>query len=176
VGGAFTGLPGIIERRIGRKVVGFGADVQSKKDRKIGEVLTHVQYQDLLKYGMIPEFIGRLPVVSTLSELGEEDLVTILTEPRNALIRQYQKLFEMEGVELRFTEAALLAVARKAIQMETGARGLRSILEDLMLDLLYELPSKSAEVAECVIDEGVLTGEADPVYIYREDVPRLRAG
>jgi len=175
-GGAFTGLTPIIERRIGRKVLGFGAKVQSKKDRRIGEILSHVQYQDLLKYGLIPEFIGRLPVVSTLDELSEEELVTILTEPRNALVRQYQKLFEMDGVELRFTEEALHAVARKAIEMETGARGLRSILEENMLDLLYELPSKSSDVAECVIDEGVIAGEGEPLYVYREDVPRLHAG
>ena len=175
-GGAFTGLPTIIERRIGRKVLGFSANVQSKKDRKIGEILSHVQYQDLLKYGMIPEFVGRFPVVSTLGELSEDDLITILTGPRNALIRQYQKFFEMENVELRFSDAALGAVARKAIKTETGARGLRSILEEIMLDLLYELPSKSARVAECVIDEGVITGEGEPLYIYREDVPRLHAG
>lgn len=175
-GGAFTGLPPIIERRIGRKVLGFSADVISKKDRKIGEILSHVQYQDLLKYGMIPEFIGRLPVVSSLDELSEDELVTILTKPRNALVRQYQKLFEMDGVELRFTEEALHAISRRAVEMETGARGLRSILEENMLDLLYELPSKSADVAECVIDEGVITGEGEPLYIYREDVPRLHAG
>lgn len=175
-GGAFTGLPSLIERRIGRKVLGFSAAVQSKKDRRIGEILSHVQYQDLLKYGMIPEFIGRFPVVSTLGELSDDDLITILTEPRNALVRQYQKFFEMENVELRFTDAAFRAVARKALDMETGARGLRSILEEIMLDLLYELPSKSARVAECVIDEGVITGEGEPLYIYREDVPRLHAG
>jgi len=175
-GGAFTGLPPIIERRIGRKVLGFSADVKSKKDRRIGEVLSHVAYQDLLKYGMIPEFIGRFPIISTLDELGEEQLVTILTEPRNALVRQYQKLFEMEGVELRITEGALHAIARKAVKTETGARGLRSILEDLMLDLLYELPSKASEVSECLIDENVIAGASEPTYVYREDAPRLRAG
>jgi len=175
-GGAFTGLTKIIERRIGRKVLGFSADIQSKKERNIGEILSHVQYQDLLKYGMIPEFIGRLPVVSTLDELGEDELMTILTQPRNALIKQYKKLFEMEGVELRFTDAALRAISRKAIEMGTGARGLRSILEDIMLDLLYSLPSKSEEIAECVIDEGVITGEGEPLFIYREDLPRLHAG
>jgi ATP-dependent Clp protease ATP-binding subunit ClpX len=175
-GGAFTGLPKIIERRIGRKVLGFGAEVQSRKERKIGEVLTHVTYQDLLKYGMIPEFIGRLPIISTLEELGEGDLVCILTEPRNALIRQYQKLFEMEGVELRFTEAATQAIARKAIALETGARGLRSIVEESMLDLLYDLPTKSSDVSECLIDADFIEGKGEPLYIYREDVPRLHAG
>jgi ATP-dependent Clp protease ATP-binding subunit ClpX len=175
-GGAFTGLPAIIERRIGRKVLGFSADVKSKKERRIGEILSHVKYQDLLKYGMIPEFVGRMPVVSTLNELGEDELVTILTEPRNALVRQYQKLFEMEGVELRFTDSALRAVAHKATKTETGARGLRSILEDLMLNLLYELPSRASETSECIIDENVVTGGGEPVYTCREDVPRLSAG
>jgi len=175
-GGAFTGLPGIIERRIGRKVLGFGADVKSRTDRRIGEILSHVSYQDLLKYGMIPEFVGRHPVVSTLDELGEDQLVTILTEPRNALVRQYQKMFEMEGVELRFTDAALRAIARKAVKTETGARGLRSILEDLMLDLLYELPSRAPDVAECVIEEDVVNGQGQPVFVRREEARRVRAG
>jgi ATP-dependent Clp protease ATP-binding subunit ClpX len=175
-GGAFTGLPAIIERRIGRKVLGFSADVKSKRDRRIGEILSHVKYQDLLKYGMIPEFVGRMPVVSTLDELGEDELVTILTEPRNALVRQYQKLFEMEGVELRFSDAALQAIARRAVKTETGARGLRSILEDTMLNLLYELPSKANEVSECLIDENVIAGDGEPVYGYREEAPRLSAG
>jgi len=175
-GGAFTGLPAIIERRIGRKVLGFGADVKGRKDRSIGEILSHVKYQDLLKYGMIPEFVGRMPIVSTLQELGEEQLVSILTEPRNALVRQYQKLFEMEGVELRFSEAALRGIARRAAKTETGARGLRSILEETMLELLYELPSKAADCSECVIDDKVITGEGEPLYIFREDAPRLRAG
>jgi len=175
-GGAFTGLPAIIERRIGRKVLGFGADVKGKKERRIGEILSHVKYQDLLKYGMIPEFVGRLPVVSTLDELGEGELVRILTEPRNALVRQYQKLFEMEGVELRFADEALRAIARRAVKTETGARGLRSILEDTMLNLLYDLPSKASEVAECVIEENVINSAGEPLYVYREDAPRLRAG
>jgi len=175
-GGAFTGLPPIIERRIGRKVLGFNAEVKSKKDRRIGEILSHVIYQDLLKYGMIPEFIGRFPIISTLDELGEDELVAILTEPRNALVRQYQKLFEMEGVELRFTDGALRAIARKAVKTEMGARGLRSILEDIMLNQLYDLPSKASEVSECVIDEDVIAGEGEPAYVYREDVPKLRAG
>ena len=175
-GGAFTGLPAIIERRIGRKVLGFSADVKSKKNRQIGEVLSHVKYQDLLKYGMIPEFIGRFPVISTLDELGENELVTILTEPRNALVRQYQKLFEMEGVELRFTDPALHAIAAKASKTETGARGLRSILEDIMLNQLYELPSRASEVSECIIDDNVVNAEGEPVYTYREVEPRLSAG
>jgi len=175
-GGAFTGLPPIIERRIGRKVLGFSADIKSKKDRRIGEILSHVTYQDLLKYGMIPEFVGRFSMISTLDGLGEDELVAILTEPRNALVRQYQKLFEMEGVDLRFTDDALRAIARKAVKTEMGARGLRSILEDMMLNLLFELPSKANEISECVIDENVVASQGEPVYLYREDAPRLRAG
>ncbi len=175
-GGAFSGLPALIERRIGRKVLGFGADVKSRKERRVGEILSHVTYQDLLKYGMIPEFVGRFPIISTLDELGEDQLVAILTEPRNALVRQYQKLFEMEGVELRLTDKALRAIAQKAVKTETGARGLRSIIEDLMLDLLYELPTRAPDVSECIIDETVILGESEPVFVPREDEPRLRAG
>src|SRR5690554_4269055 len=139
-GGAFEGIDKIIENRIGKKSIGFEAEIKSKEQRDVGEILTHLMPEDLLKYGMIPEFIGRLPVIVTLSALDEKALVKILKEPKNALVKQYQKLFEMDGVELEFTEEALRAIARKAMERKTGARGLRSIIENLLLDVMYELP------------------------------------
>jgi len=168
-GGAFSGLDRVIERRISQRVMGFGAEVVSKKERNVGEILTHVSFEDLLKFGFIPEFIGRFPVVTTLDKLDKEDLVRILTEPKNAIVKQYQKYFDLEGVELHFTEEALRSVAEQAIEMETGARGLRASLEELMLDILYDLPSRSAEVSECRIDEDVVCGHKEPIYILRED-------
>src|SRR5690554_1551540 len=139
-GGAFDGLEKIIERRIGQKGIGFGADVKTREEKPIGELLRQIMPEDLLKYGLIPEFIGRLPVVVALDALDEDALVRILVEPRNALVKQYQKFFEMDGVELEFTEEALRAIARKAMERKTGARGLRSIIENLLLDVMYELP------------------------------------
>jgi ATP-dependent Clp protease ATP-binding subunit ClpX len=161
-GGAFVGLEGIIERRIGVKGLGFAADIQNKNDRKTGEMMRDVQAEDLLHFGLIPEFIGRLPVVATLEELDKEALIAILTQPKNALVKQYQKLFEFEDVALQFTEAALAAVARKALKQKSGARGLRAILEHAMLDLMYELPSRD-DVEECVIGEEVIEQGAKPV-------------
>jgi len=161
-GGAFVGLEGIIERRIGVKGLGFAADIQNKRDRKKGEMLREVHSEDLLHFGLIPEFIGRLPVIATLEELDEEALVAILTEPKNALVKQYEKLFEFEDVALRFTEGALRAVARKALKQKSGARGLRAILENAMLDLMYELPSRD-DVEECVVGEEVIEQGAKPV-------------
>ena len=161
-GGAFVGLEGIIERRVGVKGLGFAADIQNRRSRKKGEMLREVQAEDLLHFGLIPEFIGRLPVVATLEELDEKTLISILTEPKNALVKQYQKLFAFEGVDLRFTEAALGAVARKALAQKSGARGLRAILEHAMMDLMYELPSRS-DVAECVVGVEVIEQGAEPV-------------
>jgi ATP-dependent Clp protease ATP-binding subunit ClpX len=161
-GGAFVGLEGIIERRIGVKGLGFAADIQEKKDRKKGEMMRDVQAEDLLHFGLIPEFIGRLPVVATLEELDEEALIAILTQPKNALVKQYQKLFEFEDVSLQFTDGALTAVARGALKQKSGARGLRAILEHAMLDLMYELPSRD-DVEECVVGEEVIEQGAKPV-------------
>jgi len=161
-GGAFVGLEGIVERRTGVKGLGFAADIQNKSDRRKGEILSQVQAEDLLHFGLIPEFIGRLPVVATLEELDEEALIAILTQPKNALVKQYQKLFEFEDVALQFTEAALAAVARKAVKQKSGARGLRAILEHAMLDLMFELPSRD-DVEECVVGEEVIEQGAKPV-------------
>jgi ATP-dependent Clp protease ATP-binding subunit ClpX len=161
-GGAFVGLEGIIERRIGVKGLGFAADIREKKDRKKGEMMRDVQAEDLLHFGLIPEFIGRLPVVATLEELDQEALIAILTQPKNALVKQYQKLFEFEDVSLQFTDGALAAVARGALKQKSGARGLRAILEHAMLDLMYELPSRD-DVEECVVGEEVIEQGAKPV-------------
>jgi ATP-dependent Clp protease ATP-binding subunit ClpX len=161
-GGAFVGLESIIERRIGVKGLGFAADIQNKRDRKKGELMREVQAEDLLHFGLIPEFIGRLPVVATLEELDEAALIEILTQPKNALVKQYQKLFEFEDVSLQFTEGALRAVARKALAQKSGARGLRAILENAMLELMYELPSRD-DVEECVVGEEVIEQGAKPV-------------
>jgi ATP-dependent Clp protease ATP-binding subunit ClpX len=166
-GGAFVGLENIIEQRVGRKSIGFGADIKGKKEKKIGEILAEVQPEDLLKFGMIPEFVGRLPVIATLEELDEEALMRILTEPRNALIKQYRKLFEMDGVSLSFTDGALSAIAKLALKRATGARGLRAILENAMLEIMYELPSRK-NVKEVVLTEEVLTRRAPPVLLYAE--------
>src|SRR5512139_3695559 len=167
-GGAFVGLDGIIERRIGVKGIGFGAEIQTKKERKIGEVLREVQTEDLLRFGMIPEFIGRLPVVATLDELDEDALISILTEPKNALVKQYQRLFEFEDVRLRFAEGALRAVARQALQRRAGARGLRAILENAMLDLMYEIPSRD-DIEEVVVGEEVIEQGADPMLVLKRE-------
>jgi ATP-dependent Clp protease ATP-binding subunit ClpX len=166
-GGAFHGLEDIILRRIGRSSIGFGANVKSSKDMKIGEILKQAQPQDLLKYGLIPEFIGRLPVIVTLHELTEDDLMRVLTEPKNALVRQYGKMFEIENVKLSFSDGALRAVAREALRRNSGARGLRSILESVMLDIMYEIPSQN-NVREIVINEEVITGREQPLVVYEK--------
>ena len=166
--GAFIGLEEIIERRIGRKVMGFGAEIQGVEERRRdGVVLAAVQPEDLLKYGLIPEFIGRLPVIGVLEDLDEDSLVRILTEPKNALVKQYNKLFEFEGVTLRFTDDSLTAVAKEALKRKTGARGLRSILEDVMLETMYELPSQT-DIKECVITEGVILSRERPILVYEK--------
>jgi ATP-dependent Clp protease ATP-binding subunit ClpX len=168
VGGAFNGLERIIEQRVSSKAMGFGAEIVSRKDRDVGRLLQQVTYQDLLKFGFIPEFIGRLPVVSTLDRLGEKEMVQILVEPRNAIVKQYKRFFEMEGVELTFTPEALKTVAKRAMAMETGARGLRSILEGVMLDIMYDLPNRSAEISEVRITADTIESKAEPEYIERE--------
>ena len=166
-GGAFVGLEKTIEERIGKKVVGFGAEPKNVHGKKIEDILKQIQPQDLIKYGLIPEFVGRLPVIATLEELSESALIRILTEPKNAIIKQYQKLLSFDGVKLKFTDTALTAIAKEAIRRKTGARGLRAILEDVMLDLMYEIPSQS-NVKECLITEEVITKREKPLLIYEE--------
>ncbi|MEJ2672439.1 MAG: AAA family ATPase, partial [Deltaproteobacteria bacterium] len=165
-GGAFNGLEDIIGARIGRKSMGFGADIQSRAQRPLGEILVQVQPQDLLKFGLIPEFVGRLPVLATLDELNEEALVRILKEPKNALVKQYQKLLELDRVSLKFTDGALEAVAQEALKRKSGARGLRAILERAMLDLMYDLPSLK-DVQGCLINEDFIIKHAAPILTYR---------
>jgi ATP-dependent Clp protease ATP-binding subunit ClpX len=166
-GGAFAGLEKIISGRGKGSSIGFGASVKDPEDRRTGEVLREVEPDDLMKFGLIPEFIGRLPVLATLEDLDEATLVKILTEPKNALIKQYQRLFEMENVSLTFTEEALFSVAKKAIARKTGARGLRSILEGILLDTMYELPNMQG-VEEVVINGEVVEERATPLLIYSE--------
>ena len=166
-GGAFAGLDRIIAQRGKGSAMGFGADVKSDDDHRIGDLLEALEPEDLLKFGLIPEFVGRLPVIATLRDLDEDALITILTEPKNALVKQYQRLFEMESVSLTFTEEALSAIAQKAIERKTGARGLRSILEDVLLDPMFDLPGAEG-VQEIVVNDEVISGETTPLYIYAE--------
>ncbi len=161
-GGSFAHLEDIVKKRISKKSMGFGADAQSQNEMSIGEILSHVETEDLLKYGFIPEFIGRFPVLTTLHGLCEEDLIQVLTEPKNALVKQYQKLFKMENVSLEFTDEALCEVAKRAIKKGTGARALRSILETVMLDIMYDIPSQD-EITHCLITGAVVRGEAIPI-------------
>jgi ATP-dependent Clp protease ATP-binding subunit ClpX len=166
-GGAFHGLDDLILQRTGHKVVGFNAESKKKDERRIGEVLAQVQPEDLLKFGLIPEFIGRLPAIGVLDDLSEADLVRILLEPRNALIKQYRKIFELEGVELVFTDAAIRAVAKKAMQRQSGARGLRAIMEEMMLNIMYDLPSQE-NIKQCLIGEEVILGTEEPTLIFEK--------
>jgi len=176
VGGAFAGLEKIINQRSTKGGIGFSAEVKSKDDkRNVGEILCDVEPEDLIKYGLIPEFVGRLPVVATLEELDEEALISILTEPRNALTKQYAKLFKMEGVQIEFREEALRAIARKAMERKTGARGLRTILENVLLDTMYELPSLE-NVQKVVVDERAIAGESAPYLLYDAPEQGQRAG
>ena len=173
-GGAFAGLDRVILDRSDKSGIGFGAEVKSESDRgSIGDTLRSVEPEDLVRYGLIPEFVGRLPVVSTLSELDNDALIRILTEPKNSLTKQYTKLFEMEGVEVDFREDALRAIADKATERKTGARGLRSILEAVLLDTMYELPA-SESVSKVVIDESAIKGDSEPMLIY-EHVDKAKA-
>ena len=173
-GGAFDGLAKIIESRSSKNSgIGFGADVKSKDEKKqVGEILREVEPEDLIHYGLIPEFVGRLPIVATLDELDEVQLVQILTEPKNALTKQYKRLFDMEGCEIEFREDALRAVAKKATERKTGARGLRSIVEHVLLDTMYDLPSME-NVVKVVVDDTVINGESDPLVIYEGDKQRV---
>jgi len=164
-GGAFVGLENVIKSRTGTKSIGFGARVVGKSKKKLGEILAQVQAEDLLRFGLIPELVGRLPVVATMEELDEKDLVRILKEPRNALTKQYERLFEFDNIRLRFTEGALTAIAHEAIKRKSGARGLRTVMENAMLDIMYELPSKE-NVRECVISEQVILNGDYPVVLY----------
>ncbi|MGB3987111.1 MAG: AAA family ATPase, partial [Bacillota bacterium] len=166
-GGAFDGLDKIINNRIGRSILGFGAEVKPKVNMNIGDTLRQVMPEDLLKYGLIPEFIGRLPVVVVLDALDEDALVRILTEPRNALAKQFKKMFELDGVELEITDEALKAVARKAIALNTGARGLRSIMERTMLDIMYEIPSRQ-DVKKVLVTEETINEKAKPQIVFHD--------
>jgi len=167
-GGAFVGLDQIVERRTGQHTLGFGAEIPSKKDKRVGELLAQVQPEDLLKAGLIPEFVGRLPIIATLHELNEDALVDILTRPKNALLKQYQRLFEMDGVKLTFTEGALRAVAREAINRRSGARGLRAIMEATMLDTMYDVPSRR-DIKEVVVNEDVVLRGESPLLVYEKE-------
>tara|TARA_R110001592_G_scaffold191405_2_gene437610 strand:- start:9415 stop:10701 length:1287 start_codon:yes stop_codon:yes gene_type:complete len=174
-GGAFAGLDKVISDRSEKSGIGFGATVKSKESsRKVGDTLKNVETEDLVKYGLIPEFVGRLPVIATLNELDEDALMQILTEPKNSLSKQYQKLFEMEGVEIDFRDEALRGVAKKAMERKTGARGLRSILENVLLDTMYHIPSDKG-VSKIVIDEACINGESDPIKIYENSEKTAKA-
>jgi ATP-dependent Clp protease ATP-binding subunit ClpX len=166
-GGTFNGLDEIIQSRLGGKVMGFGADIQSRKQRNIGEILRMVQPEDLLKFGLIPEFVGRLPVIGTLDELNEACLVKILTEPKNALVKQFRKLLEFENVTLRFTDSALRAIAKKSLERKSGARGLRAIMEETMLDVMYDIPSMDG-LKECVINQEVILNKEEPILLFEQ--------
>ena len=173
-GGAFAGIEDIISKRTGKKLMGFGADVQSQEKKDIGEILKGILPEDLLKFGLIPEFVGRMPVIVTLHQLDEAALIDILTQPKNALTRQYKYLFELDGVELTFVQDALVAGAHKAIERKTGARGLRAILEDVMLEIMFDIPSRN-DIKSCEITKDVIEKKAAPKFQYREEAPRLEA-
>jgi len=166
-GGTFNGLEQIIQRRLGSKVMGFGADVFKPEEKSVGEILRALRPEDLIKFGIIPEFLGRLPVIASLDELSEASLIRILKEPRNALIKQFDKLFEIEGVNLRFTDSALAAIAKEAMKRKSGARGLRAIMENCLLDIMYKIPSIE-NVKECVIGEDVILNKEEPILLYEQ--------
>jgi ATP-dependent Clp protease ATP-binding subunit ClpX len=166
-GGTFTGLEKVVERRITQKTMGFGAKIAEKKDVNLGELLGKVKPEDLIRFGLIPEFLGRLPIVTSIGELNEGSLVKILTEPKNALVKQYQELFKVEGVDLQFTDEALVAMAKEAVSRKSGARGLRAIMEETMLDIMYEIPSKE-NVVECVVGEEVVLKNEEPILLYEQ--------
>jgi len=168
VGGAFAGLDKVVKDRTEKGGIGFSAEIKTKDDAKnVGELFAQIEAEDLIKYGLIPEFVGRLPVVATLEELDEQALVEILTKPKNALIKQYQHLFDMEGTELEFRGDSLLAIARKSMDRKTGARGLRTIVENVLLDTMYEIPS-TENISKVVIDESVILGSSEPILVYEE--------
>ena len=171
-GGAFEGIDKIIQQRTGHKAMGFGADIKTKKEKRIGEILEQILPQDLLRYGLIPEFVGRVPIIVTLDALDEEALVRILTEPKNALVKQYQKLFDLVGVTLEFTEDSLRAISSEAMRRNTGARGLRAIVEDIMLDVMYDIPSR-ADVTKCVVTKDVVAKKESPLLVTVEPKRRV---
>jgi ATP-dependent Clp protease ATP-binding subunit ClpX len=173
-GGAFEGLERVIERRVSQKVMGFGAPIRSKKERQIGETLALCEPDDLLKYGLIPELIGRLPVVSSLDALDENALVEILTRPKNAIVRQFKRFFEMEGVKLEFTDEALMEIAKLAMKRGTGARGLRAVIEDVMVDIMYDLPSR-LDVTACTVTKEVIASKAEPILTFRGEKKKKEA-
>ncbi|WIV11857.1 ATP-dependent Clp protease ATP-binding subunit ClpX [Proteiniborus sp. MB09-C3] len=174
VGGAFDGLENIIQRRIGKKSMGFGAEIQSREIKDVGEVLKHLQPEDLLKFGLIPEFVGRLPVMVTLNLLDKEALIEILTKPKNALVKQYKELFNMDGVELEIDDDALEVVAEKAIERKSGARGLRGILEEIMLDIMYEIPSRE-DIEKCVITKDTIANKQEPTLVLSDKRKKKKA-
>lgn len=174
-GGAFEGVDKIIQGRVAQKTMGFGAELTVKRERKLGDVLRKIMPQDLLKYGLIPEFVGRLPVIVTLDPLSQDDLVQILTTPRNALVKQYEKLFEMDGVALEFREEAIQAIAEETIRRNTGARGLRAILEDIMLNVMYDIPSRG-DVAKCTISKETVISREVPMIITIERIKKKKEG
>ncbi len=174
VGGAFDGIDKIIQNRIETKSMGFGADIKSKNKKSTGELLKHIQPEDLLKYGLIPEFVGRLPVIVTLEELDEEALVDILVKPKNSLVKQYKELFRMDDVELEFEKEALRAIAKKAIERKTGARGLRSILEEVLLDIMYEIPSRE-DIKKCLITKETIESNGEPTLVLSDRKSKNRA-
>jgi ATP-dependent Clp protease ATP-binding subunit ClpX len=163
-GGAFDGIDKLIQNRIGKKTMGFGAEIKSKKEKKTGEILRHILPEDLLKYGLIPEFVGRLPVIVTLEALDEKAMVRILAEPKNALVKQFQKFFEMDGINLEFKEEALETIAKEAMKRNTGARGLRAIIEDIMLDVMFEAPSRD-DITKCIITKEVVVKKESPILV-----------
>lgn len=173
VGGAFDGLDQIIQTRVGKHTMGFGAEIKSKENQSVGELLKSLQPEDLLKFGLIPEFVGRLPVMVTLEELDEKALIEILTKPRNALVKQYKELFAMENVELEFDDEALEVIAKKAIERKTGARGLRSIIEETMLDIMYEIPSRD-DVEKCLISKETVTKKGEPTLVLSDKRNRAK--
>ncbi|MCL6449036.1 MAG: ATP-dependent Clp protease ATP-binding subunit ClpX [Armatimonadetes bacterium] len=172
-GGAFDGIEKIIQNRIGKKGIGFGAELKPKREQKIGEILKYIMPEDLLKYGLIPEFVGRLPIIVTLDALEEEALIRILTEPRNALVKQYQKLFELDGVDLEFQPEALKCIAQEALRRNTGARGLRAILEEIMLEVMYEIPSRE-DIARCIITKDTILKREKPLMVAVERKKRKK--
>ena len=169
LGGAFIGLETIIQQRIQGSAMGFGARISHKKKSAIDELLKQIHPEDLIKFGLIPEFIGRIPVITSLHELSDDDLVRILTEPKNALVKQYKKMFELDNVRLKFTRNALKAIARKALERKTGARGLRNVMETIMLDIMYKIPSMKG-VRECLINKAVVENNLEPILFYEQEV------
>ena len=174
-GGTFTGLDQIIQRRLGSKVMGFGAKIIKQEEKSVGETLKMVQPEDLIKYGLIPEFLGRLPVIATLGELNAAALIRILKEPKNALVKQFKKLMEIEGVNLRLTDSALTAIAEQAMKRKSGARGLRAIMEKCMIDVMYEIPSME-NVKECVIGEDTVLNQEDPILLFEQPQKKAQDG